>query len=656
MPFSYYEKYIISSLCQVVFCLLIIAGIGCLNLVQSKESDNISKKEILIDPYITLPPYNISLPAYPVAYSEEEKIEQRKVGYSIIEKIKIQIATGQKHLVIPKGIYRYGLKTGDSILALDRVKDIVLDWSGSEIIVEPIDNKNFSYSGFSMNHCENIVLKNVDYDSDPPASPVGQIVAHDVTQQTLTVAILPGYGPLRKSGRFILFEVNGELLPSSMNQFHNPIDLGNGRIVIKVSSEAMKPPCDRFYDLAKQPLIVFENTHAPFHSSQYSKGLVLENINNYSGSMGIWHRDQIGDNCIKNVNFVRRPGTNRLVADGGSQFNHLAGGPQISGCNWEYTYDDPVNVFGKYALVYKQTGPRQAILCQHWKAYELNDKIKFYENGSFNKTMSANITKLNLLQDKAEKNIAIKIHKGNEISGSGPQNSPWIVDFDQDITVNSGDYAMADNRRPSGVQISNCTFKGCFTRPILINGAENVLIENNRFDQSGMSSISVMLDSWFTEGPFPRNVVIRSNTISRSSYHTYGNRDIDVQHGAIFVGYYGVDRKKRIEARNIEGITIENNIIYESMKTGITLSHVKGAMIKNNKVLGSGSRMPVKYNSGLPGSVFYGEMPHGAIYLNNVSDVIIKDNVLEADKNYHKKIVEGKEYKNNNIISKNNFD
>ena len=85
------------------------------------------------------------------------------------------------------------------------------------------------------------------------------------------------------------------------------------------------------------------------------------------------------------------------------------------------------------------------------------------------------------------------------------------------------------------------------------------------------------------------------------------------------------------------------------MMTGITLSHVKGAMINNNKVLGSGSRTQVEYGSGLPGSAIYGEMPYGAIYLNNVSDVIIKDNILEADKNFHMKIVENNEYKNDNV-------
>ncbi len=622
---------------------------GCFKPVIVQEVEKPLKTEIKFEPYITLPSYDVSLPAYPVAYSEEEKTEQRKAGATTIKNIKSQMASGQKHLVIPKGIYRYGLKPGDSILALNQVSDTVLDWSGSEIIAEPIDNKDFRYNGFTMNHCENIVLKNLDYDSDPPASPVGKIVAHDVTQQTLTVAMLPGYGPLRSRGRFLLFDAKGELLPSSMNEFHKPVDLGNGNILIKVSSAAMKPPYDRFYDLAKQPLVVFENTHAPFHSSQNSKGLVLENINNYSGSMGIWHRDQIGDNYIKNVKFIRRPGTNRLVADGGSQFNHLAGGPQISGCNWEYTYDDPVNIFGKYALVYKQTGPRQAILSQGWKTYGLNDDITFYKYGSFHKSITAKIVGLDLLEDEDEKIKAIKIHKGNPISGKGPHASPWVVDFDRDISVGEGDYAMAEKRRPGGVRISDCIFKGCFTRPILINGAENVLIENNRFDQSGMSSICVMLDSWFLEGPFPRNVVIRSNTISRASYHTYGKRVTDMQHGAIFVGYYGVDIKNRIEARNIEGITIEGNTILDSMMTGITLSHVKGAVINNNKILGSGSRTPVNYGSGLPGSVFYGEMPHGAIYLNNVSDVIIKDNVLEADKNYQKIIVEGKGYKNDNV-------
>ena len=120
------------------------------------------------------------------------------------------------------------------------------------------------------------------------------------------------------------------------------------------------------------------------------------------------------------------------------------------------------------------------------------------------------------------------------------------------------------------------------------------------------------------------------------------------------MGYYNVGRNKRIEARNIEGITIENNTILDSMMTGITLSHVKGAIIKNNRILGSGAREPVKNGSGLPGSAVYGEMPHGAIFLNNVSDVNIFGNEIEEERYSKEKIVESRMYENENVSEQKN--
>ncbi|MCX6938281.1 MAG: hypothetical protein NTU80_10365 [Verrucomicrobia bacterium] len=102
----------VKSFCfpRVYLALLALTVMGCFKPVIVQEVEKPLKTEIKFEPYITLPSYDVSLPAYPVAYSEEEKTEQRKAGATTIKNIKSQIASGQKHLVIPKGIYRYGLK------------------------------------------------------------------------------------------------------------------------------------------------------------------------------------------------------------------------------------------------------------------------------------------------------------------------------------------------------------------------------------------------------------------------------------------------------------------------------------------------------------------------------------------------------------------
>ena len=53
-----------------------------------------------------LPPYDTTLPAYPVVYSEEEKAAQRGAYQTHFRGLKDAIAAGKTEYTFPPGVYR----------------------------------------------------------------------------------------------------------------------------------------------------------------------------------------------------------------------------------------------------------------------------------------------------------------------------------------------------------------------------------------------------------------------------------------------------------------------------------------------------------------------------------------------------------------------
>src|SRR4030042_2018882 len=146
--------------------------------------------------------YDANAPAYPVIYTEKAKQDQRNAGVELVKAIFDAAKRGEETFEVTRGVYR----VPSGALRFGELSGFTLDGHNSELIIEPRSARS-NISLVDMIRCEDVTIKNLILDFDPPAAPVAELERWDAEEATLDVVLLPGYDAdrLRSSGRILLF-------------------------------------------------------------------------------------------------------------------------------------------------------------------------------------------------------------------------------------------------------------------------------------------------------------------------------------------------------------------------------------------------------------------------------------------------------------------
>ena len=455
-------------------------------------------------------------------------------GPAIRRALAAAVATEKPaEVMLEKKTYRIGQRDDrwDSF-ALQGVRELTFDGKGATLVFSP-NNRAFLLDG-----CHGCTLSNMEIDFDPLPFTQGDVLKVDLVGQSFDVKLHDGY-PDPPTQEWMLANYGpyrgwwtGTVLAADSRTFPPRIPGG----FITVESVQRLRPDERIYrigakgDAAKLPSLVvgdrfaFRVRYATKQRNDRLKGLpsagiqichsadcTLRNIRQYcSPDMWIHLWDDTGQITIDGCQIVYKPGTNRLVTSlsDGIHCKSDRVGPLIQNCIFEGLMDDSINI-GRMADIVQQVSSEKVFrVCSSEIAWyddslETGDLMEAMDMATGVILSQAKVVKIDDRQGHVR-----TITVDRPIRGVTPQKDPadghctWFFDL-----------SACGNR----FIIRNNMFRAQMRSAMVLRASG--LIENNEIDDAGGLGIYLTNDlPPFPEGPAPRDVIVRGNTIRNTHY------------------------------------------------------------------------------------------------------------------------------------------
>lgn len=294
--------------------------------------------------------------------------------------------------------------------------------------------------------------------------------------------------------------------------------------------------------------------------AQYSENISYENIT--------CAPDSIGDRtCAGFADFM--------------QISGCKGDVLISNCYFSGAQDDPINVHGTHLRVINQPLPNQLVVrFMHHQTYGFES---FFPGDT-----------CSLVNDATLLPVGAPLIV---------RNARLINDYDMELTFDnvvklptSGKYVLENLTWTPSVKICDNTFKLTPTRGILITTCRPVQILRNKFYNIPMASILVADDarSWYESGAV-KNLLIKENQFINCSspqiWISPENSEIDPKHkvhsGIVIENNRFITTSTQnasaavIQARSVDGLTIRNNTVNDSLNSAVILNNCSNVSIDN---------------------------------------------------------------------------
>ena len=344
-----------------------------------------------------------------------------------------------------------------------------------------------------------------------------------------------------------------------------------------------------------------------------SEGLTVENIDvHYLSGFG-WLTQMCMDVEFKGVDFLPRDGSGKYTTSNADQL-HVAGCGgyfKVTDCNFSMAHDDPINVHGTYMRVEEVIDARTVRLKYihgqqgGFRQFHEGDEVLFYSR-----------TYLEAPDGQVEDQpFIVESSVGPGEAYTGPAEAydgttldlvTEIVTFKEDLpaeTIADLQKTIVKNNEEQALYVAeNVTYtptvtirgnrmKSIPTRGILCTTRQEVVIEDNIFDNMAMASIYLSndADDWYESGPI-RNLTIRNNVFY---IRPTGQGAVGTVSGVfiepITIGAWamtgGETQPKNPDALVHENITITGNTFYISNDNVVTANRVDGLTITNNTII-----------------------------------------------------------------------
>lgn len=479
--------------------------------------------------------------------------------------------------------YRLGLRD-DGIFQLDlqNMTNATVNGNGAMMLTTP------QQASIRLKHCDGVTVKNLVIEQSPLAFTQGTIERIVPEEGFFEMKIVEGYDLLpsdttRKEMGFPGWDWGSILDPKlrrirwdTRDHFRveriDPITERTYRVHVlgsfKKDLEQVRPGDIYFqplhYNDQARLVRIKEGRYAANIHVTNSKDCLIENVTLYSGRSSMTSRIDLNDGRItfRGFKIMFRPGTDRIVTNwrDGIHCKDNRIGPIIENCYFEGMLDDSINLSQNTLMaseiisdttfrMTKAEGPKHWTrdASSVWKGDEL---MVFYpESGEY-----VGPIKVVHVDENAPEIITFESPVANVVTGTiRPGADENATHF----------YNM--NMCNAGFVVRNNVFKPQRRHAVLVR-SPNGLIENNTIEEVGGHGIVLENEyGYFYEGPFPRNVTIRNNTIK--------NTHLSPISLSTHAGDSGVCLVSDIQ---IEGNTITSSI------PGIKLSNVANVVLKKN--------------------------------------------------------------------------
>lgn len=512
---------------------------------------------------------------------------------------------------------------------LDEVNDLTIDGDGSEFIMHG------RMQPFTLDHCQNITLKNFTVDWDIPLTAQGTVV--ESTPDFMEIEIdtcqypyiienkrLTFVGEGWKSSVWSIMQFDPEthfVLPNTGDNLgwrgYDAMKVSRGRVRLSDPNRE----ANKFYPAAGTILVLR-------HSTRDHAGIfIFHSTNTKMENLKLFHTCGLGilsqyskDISFNDVHIIPNTSKGRVLSghDDGFHFMGCSGLLKIENCSWAGLMDDPINIHGTCSRIMEVLSPTR-IKCKFMQDMSEgmewgrpNETIGFIEHNTMRTAATGKITKFEAL-NKAEFIIELSAPLPTEV-GAG--------------------YVIENLTCTPDAEIRNCHFGSCRARGLLVSTPGKVVIEDNVFESSG-SAILIAGDAnaWYESGAV-KDVLIRNNDFRypcNSSLYQFCEAVISIDPEIPTPEQkYPYHRNIRIVdntfhlfdypilfARSVDGLTFSNNTLirdttyqpYHYRKEGITLKACKSVIISNNKIEGDVLGRTVKFENMKSSDIKIGKNP-----------------------------------------------
>lgn len=481
--------------------------------------------------------------------------------------------------------YRLGLRE-DSVFQIDLqgMTNVTVEGNGAMLLSTP------RQAVIRVKNCDGVAVRNFLIEQDPLPYSQGTItkVLQDDAEFVMTIddgyplptdeeTLKKNFGAIRWDWGSVIDPTERRIRKGMRDHFwvDHIVPMGPRIYKVKVKKDcvaglAQVRPGDKYF----QPLS-YNNLHrlkrlganlfAYNISFENSGDCLLENVTLYSGRSSMCSNVECnyGRITIRGFKVMVRPGTDRVVSNwrDGIHCKDNRIGPIIENCYFESMLDDSINMSQNTIMAQEVISPT---------TYRMT---KFPGQKQWEKDTSS-------------------IRKGDRLmvfyptSGEylGPfrvvkidENDLQVVTFDKPLagvvpgSVRQGKdrlathfYNMEQSNR--GFIIRNNVFRSQRRHAILARAGDG-LIENNLIEGVGGGGIVLHNEfGVFYEGPFPRDIVIRNNTIRQ----TYG----------VPIEVWSETGKNR--TRQVRDIRIESNLVVVEQSPAIRIENAQDILLENN--------------------------------------------------------------------------
>lgn len=295
------------------------------------------------------------------SWNATTKAQQRTDGIAVLQQIATAVANGDSFVTIAQGDYRFDQVLGSSYtchVQLSYITNMVIDFSGSNLWFDDARTAIL----FSKN--KNLTVKNFNIDYDKPVFVQGEVTYIASSGSEFHMQMDAGYADAQNilgSGakwRIIAFDPTTKYIKdnvagsSAYFYFANQTSgsdyimsyAGDYGISLQNSGIAVGDLITVMPRVGDGRALKLEN----------NEGIRLENVNIYASPFvavaANLNRDHLE---FHNVNIMRRPNTDRLLASNADGINCASStqGPLIEDCTLEYMGDDFVNFHVPYQRV-----------------------------------------------------------------------------------------------------------------------------------------------------------------------------------------------------------------------------------------------------------------------------------------------------------------
>lgn len=489
---------------------------------------------------------------------------------------------------------------------LHNLKDLTVDGQDSELIMHG------RMQPFTLDHCQNISLKNFTVDWDIPLTSQGEVIR--TTPEFMEIKIdrmqypyiidnkqLTFVGEGWKSSTWGIMQFDPKthfVLPNTGDNLgwrrFQAVEVEPG--VVRLSDP--KNEVNKLFPPVGTILVLrhSDRDHAGifiFHSENTR----MENIKLHH-TCGLGILSQYSKNVTFNdVHIIPNAAKGRVLSghDDGFHFMGCSGLLKIENCSWAGLMDDPINIHGTCSRIMEVLSPTRL-------------KCKFMQSMSEGMEWGRPDEKIGFIEHKTLRTASI----GTVARFEALSKSEFIIELAEPLPTGVAAGHVIENLScTADAEIRNCHFGSCRARGLLVSTPGKVVIEDNVFESSG-SAILIAGDAnaWYESGAV-KDILIRRNDFRypcNSSIYQFCEAvisiDPEIPEPDIRYPYHRniriVDNTFHLFdypilfARSVDGLTFSNNTLirdttyapYHYREEGITLEFCKKVTISGNKVEG----------------------------------------------------------------------